>query len=88
MNEFKQAELLFTFGSVLVYEIKPKVYDLFNPSVYYWRYKDTPVLYGPFDSIMNCTKHWESTMHSPAPIEQPDMTNVIKVDFKSRKRIL
>lgn len=88
-NEIVYAELLFNFGSVMVYELKPKVYDLFNQPVYYWRYKDSATYAGPFQTIMNCTRHWEATTRGEQTLtETPiDMSNVIRVDFKNKRRI-
>lgn len=90
MSELIYAEPLFTFGSVIVYELKPNVYDIFKKPLYYWRYKDSSTHAGPFNSIMECTRDWEAStrgvpMHETAPVI--DMSNVIKVDFRSRKRI-
>lgn len=83
-NETAYATFLFSFGSVFIYEAKAAGTFFGQTSLYYWRYRDTGTYYGPFKSIMECTRHWEE---STRPTPQPDMTNVIKVDFKTRKRI-
>lgn len=93
-NDVVYAELLFNFGSVYVYEVKPKIYDLFNQPVYYWRYRDTAEYYGPFKTIMECCRNWESTVRGTPTLpaltqvnDGIDMSNVIRVDFKNKRRI-
>lgn len=86
-NETVYAQFLFSFGSVYIYELKPRTYDLFNQPMYYWRYKDTGSYYGPFKSIMECTRHWEESTRSTTNTDVIDISNVIRMDFKTRKRI-
>lgn len=77
------AHFLFSFGTVFIYEAKED--KLFGQtSMYYWRYRDTATYHGPFKTIMECTRDWEE---STRPVAQPDMANVIKVDFIKKKRI-
>lgn len=74
------AQLLFSMGSVMVYELKPQ---LFGKTTYFWKYRDGIHVFGPFTSIMEATQNWESTMIKPNPAP----SNVIHVDFKKKKRI-
>ncbi len=81
MSDVVEADFLFSMGSVMVYELKHKT--LFGTkSSYFWRYKDQMGINGPFNSIMETTKHWESTVAKP---KLP--SNVIPVDFKTKKRV-
>lgn len=84
MNDIIYADLLFTMGSVMVYELKPSSFTLFSRPTYFWKYKNSPDFFGPFDSVMNATKHWESTVVPPSSLVA---NNVIKVDFKAKRRI-
>jgi hypothetical protein len=89
-NETGYAHFLFSFGPIHVYELKPKAYDIFNASLYYWRQDGKAEYNGPFKTIMECTRHWEYTSKGELPTAAPavvDMTNVIRVDFKAKKRI-
>lgn len=84
MSDQTYATFLFSFGSVFIYEAKTSGTFFGQSSLYYWRYRDTSTYYGPFNSIMECTRHWED---STCPIPTPGTSNVIKIDFRARKRI-
>ena len=92
-NEVVYAKFLFSFGSVYIYEWTPGKFDLFGQPMYYWRYVDTAAYYGPFVSIMECTRHWEAFTRGQSNTQainlqkEMDMSNVIRVDFKTKKRI-
>lgn len=81
MKDVDYAQLLFSMGSVMVYELKPQ---LFGKTTYFWKYRDDLRVFGPFPSIMEATHNWESTMIKP---KNPATDNVIHVDFKKKKRI-
>ena len=84
MSNIIQAEFLFSIGSIEIYQLKPSAFDLFKTTTYFWKYKGTMDIFGPFDTIMAATRNWESTIARP-PQVIPE--NVIKIDFVSKKRI-
>ena len=83
MSDIAKVEFLFSISNVMIYEMKPKgIFNARQPT-YFWRVKDNMDINGPFNSIFEAIRHWErTTMH---PIAQS--TNVIKVDFRAKKRI-
>lgn len=85
-----QTQFLFSIGSIAIYETAPS-FNLFSKTTYYWRYIDGIVLNGPFDTIMSTVKDWElslNTSNLTAKQEKVDLSNVIKIDFTTKKRIL
>lgn len=82
MDNVVHAEFLFSIGTIQIYELKPGPWALFKNSSYFWKYKDGVGIAGPFNSIMEATRNWESTVTKPLL-----PSNVIKVDFRTKKRI-
>ena len=80
--------LLFTLGSLevyfddgLPYAAKPPQKDI------YWRDKKDPQGYGPFDSLWSAMRHYENIVAVRTPHLLTDVSKLIKVDFKSKKRL-
>lgn len=98
MNEIVYAHLIAQIGSVCFYECKSQKF-LFGKATYYWKYMNSADFFGPFNSLMETCQHFDHTIRTPASvpttnlapanpvIPEPHLNNLIKVDFKSKKRI-
>lgn len=98
MNDIAIAYLIAQIGSVCFYESKSHKF-LFGKPSYYWKYMSSNDFFGPFNSLMEACQHFDHTMRTPAsapmtnivPIgsvqAEPKLNNLIKIDFKSKKRI-
>lgn len=91
------AELILQVGSLIFMESKSSSF-LFGKPLYYWKFRDSTIYYGPFNSLYEAGDNVDQVMRSG----QPDITasapvatdviteipmNVIKVDFKAKRRI-
>lgn len=83
MSEVNKAEFLFSIGNIMIYEMKSKGLFSSDRPTYFWKLKDNPDINGPFTSIFEATRHWEWTTMNPPAIPN----NVIRVDFKNKRRI-
>lgn len=82
MSSNQYPQFLFSIGTIEIYELKPSTFTLFKNSRYFWKYKGVSDASGPFNSIMEATRHWESTIP-----KANTPSNVIYVDFKRKLRI-
>ena len=98
MSKVLYAQLIFTIGSVAIYEAKSESFFFGRPT-YFWKFLNSTDYYGPFDTLLETGMNFDQVMRgNTVPTEQPssttpvisvqeDQTNVIRVDFKSKKRI-
>lgn len=105
MSNILYAEAVLQVGSLVFMEAKSTTF-LFGRSIYYWKFKDSSLYYGPFNSLSEAGLSVDEMLRdpkgayptgtvetpSPAPVvsdgsvkEIPN--NLIKIDFRSKKRI-
>lgn len=80
-------KFLFNLGSLMVYEAAPGYFTIFQGPVYFYKYQDQVDLIGPFESIFAATRHWENSLKDSKTMPMPIQTNLIRVDFKNKRRI-
>lgn len=101
MNNVMTGTLVLKVGSLCFLEAKP-FNLLFGKTTYYWKFADSQVYYGPFNTLFDAGQSVDDMMKGgPSPAtsqvdsapsltenkaEEVDNKNVIQVDFKSRRR--
>ncbi len=86
-------DLIFVLGNLQVYTLRPM--SFFGPTIskkqeFYWASPIAPQGVGPFLTVYETVSHYEGVISNKAPIltsNTPATTNLIQIDFKTRKRI-
>lgn len=76
------AEYICNIGPIQIYEIKEKSFFISNQPMYFWKYPDKLQAFGPFPSVIEAIRNWESTT-----VKTQLPSNVIRVDFRNKKRL-
>jgi hypothetical protein len=82
-----EANFLYSFGPVLVYERYPNPFMPFQKIKYYWKYQDGQSIYGPFENMAVCAKHYETCLLTSGRVNEQIKDNLIIVDFKHKRRL-
>lgn len=102
MKQILHAELVLSVGSLCFFECK-SIQFLFGRPTYYWKFRDSTVYYGPFntlldagfnvDALMRMSPEQQATKAAPdGSVQEPVINeeppkNVIKLDFKTKRRL-
>lgn len=97
VNKIVYAQLILQIGSVCFYECKSNTF-LFGRPVYYWKFMSSSDYFGPFNTLLEAGSSVDHHVRGPtqtiATLDvqptlsvQQDTKNVIRVDFKAKKRI-
>jgi len=84
------AKFLGCMGPALIYQLDDNVMGLFihyTVPKYYWRYYDKNTFYGPFDDKETISRHVNGCLMAAGRHSETIPDNVVKVDFKLKKRI-
>ena len=81
----RRSHLLFDLGPMQVFHVSDtEQVPIAGQAEVYWQDMRSKTVYGPFISVYYAMQHYTYTSQKP-PEVLPD--NVIKVDFKLRKRV-
>lgn len=86
---FSNAEFIFQVEYVAIYKVEPSIFNPFASTSYYWLYREFKAeFFGPYKSIADCIGNFENTMTVTNQLYSTlDLSNIVFIDFKKRKRI-
>jgi len=85
-------KFLFSVGSISFYELQPITYIFSSPIKFYWKDYTKHDYHGPYDNLNqameDCKRHLREAQPKIIQIgEIPNNTNIIPVNFTTKKRI-
>ncbi len=90
--------LVYSNNNIEVYQTLSPSGSWWSTSVYYWKAIGTDKMHGPFNSLVQAHVHYDAFMQAkgapdcplvilPPPIPIQPASNVIRVEFRLRKRV-
>ena len=77
---------MYSFGPVQVFETKPQGLFNFGRVQFYWILMGSKDFVGPFNSIEETISSYYKILYPHTTVIEVDFKNVVRVDFKTKKR--
>lgn len=92
--QYVQATLVLNVGSLCFYECSAVTF-LFGKPTYYWKFKSAKEFFGPFvtlEAAGNDVNRYmtippQFSTPTPPPMPEAPVSNVVHIDFKSKRRL-